>query len=115
MNIRSAKNKGLRLCNRVRQKLLDVAMTLQPHDIYVNPSSSNGPDLLLSPAAESVFKFTFECKNKEALQIWAALEQAENHAKGSELTPLLVFSRNNAPDYVALRFDDFLKLTKGNK
>lgn len=50
-----------------------------------------------------------EAKKVEKLNIWKALEQSERDAGEGE-TPIVVFSRNRAKDYVALPFEDFMNM-----
>lgn len=50
-----------------------------------------------------------ECKKVEKLNIWKALEQSAKDA-GEDETPIVVFSRNRAKDYVALPFEDFMMM-----
>lgn len=50
-----------------------------------------------------------ECKKVEKLNIWKALEQSAKDAGEGE-TPIVVFSRNRAKDYVALPFEDFMNM-----
>ena len=83
MKPRSAKNKGKRLQNKVR-------------------------DILLSPAARRLFPFSVECKNQEKLNIWSSLEQAETNS--GKHTPLLIFKRNRTKTYAVLEFDKLLEL-----
>ena len=52
-----------------------------------------------------------ECKKTEHLRIWEALEQSNRDA-GEDEIPVVVFSRNRSKDYVALSFEDFLKVFK---
>lgn len=51
----------------------------------------------------------WECKKTEKLNIWNALKQSERDA-GEDEIPAVVFSRNRTPDYVALPFDDFMRM-----
>ena len=77
---------------------------------------ASGADLLLSPAARALFPFYTEAKNQEALNIWAALEQAEKgafaSAKNVDVSPIVVFRRNHSPTYVALHFDVLLEFLR---
>lgn len=50
-----------------------------------------------------------EAKKTEHLRIWEALEQSKRDA-GEDEIPIVVFSRNRSKDYVALSFEDFLKI-----
>lgn len=116
MNIRSAKAKGRRLASRVKDMLHSFAPDLQVGDIEVTSSSVTGEDLKLSPAAKDTYPLIFECKNQEKLNIWDALKQAKTHhddwvkLNALPLYPCVVFSRNHEDTYVALKFEDFLKL-----
>ena len=68
----------------------------------------SGEDIVLSPAAKRVINYSFECKNKERLDLWKSLEQAEGNSE--ERHPVLVFKRNRSKVYVALEFEHFLEL-----
>lgn len=110
MNIRSAKQKGRRLCAQLKEMLLAVHRELHADDIRIPSGSENGEDLKLSPLAARAFPFAVECKNQETLNIWAALAQAAEHQASTGRTALVVFSRNRSPTYVALRLEQFLWL-----
>jgi hypothetical protein len=68
----------------------------------------SGEDILLSPAARRLFPFSVECKNQEKLNIWGALEQAEENSGNH--TPLVIFKRNRSKTYTVLEFDKLLEL-----
>lgn len=104
----SAKAKGRRLQQEVRDLLLARFPHLQPDDIKCAIMGESGVDLHLSPAAAVSIPFAIECKNVEKIQIWSALTQAEKNAKGK--TPLLVFRRNRSSTYAALPFVVLLSL-----
>lgn len=108
----SAKAKGRRLQQWVRDLLLKLAPSLQPDDIRSTSMGASGEDLLLSPAARQVYPFSIECKNVERLNIYDALAQSESNARGA--TPIVVFKRNHSKVYVALEFEEFLRLTGRN-
>ena len=108
MKPRSAKNKGKRLQNDVRDLILEKFDTLEPDDVRSITMGESGEDILLSPAARRLFPFSVECKAQESLSIWSALQQAESNA-GKHI-PLLVFKRNRSKTYAVLEFDELLKL-----
>ena len=110
MKARSAKNKGKRLQNQVRDLILQQ---LEEDDVRSTTMGDSGEDVLLSPAARKLFPFSVECKNQEKLNIWSSLEQAENNS-GSH-TPLLIFKRNRTKTYAVLEFDKLLKLLNESK
>jgi len=55
-------------------------------------------------------RFNWEIKRQEKLNIWRALRQSINDA-GSKI-PVVVFSKNFEPDYIALHLIDFLNILK---
>jgi len=111
MRSRSAKNKGARLQNEVRDLLLESFPSLEPDDIKCAIMGESGEDIKLSPAARRAIPYSIECKNQEKISIWAALKQAEENCKVGTV-PLLVFRRNNAETYATIKMSDFLKLIK---
>lgn len=57
----------------------------------------------------NLHKTHIEAKNVEALNIWKALEQSERDAGADEM-PIVIFKRNRSKVYVALSFEDYMKL-----
>lgn len=111
MKTRSAKNKGKRLQNSVRDILLETFKEqLEPDDIKSTTMGESGEDIQLSPAARKIIPFAFECKNQEKLNIWSSLEQAEENAQSH--TPVLIFKRNRSKTYAVLEIKDFIELIK---
>lgn len=108
MRPQSAKAKGRRLQQEVRDAILQHFRGLTPDDVRSTSMGASGTDVLLSTAAKAAFPYYVECKNVESLNVWKALEQAEN-ARG-EINPLLVIRRNNTPAYAVIRFDHFMNL-----
>tara|TARA_Y100001963_G_scaffold150145_1_gene230807 strand:+ start:4626 stop:4958 length:333 start_codon:yes stop_codon:yes gene_type:complete len=108
MKTRSAKNKGKRLQNKVRDILLETFDTLEPDDIRSAVMGDSGEDIQLSPAARKLIPYSIECKNQEKLNIWSSLEQAEDNSKDS--TPVLIFKRNRSKTYAVLEIEEFIKL-----
>ena len=70
MKTRSAKNKGKRLQNKVRDLILEKFQTLEPDEVRSTTMGDSGEDVLLSPAARKKFPFSVECKNQEKINIW---------------------------------------------
>ena len=109
MKPRSAKNKGKRLQNKIRDLILEkFDSKLEPDDVRSITMGDSGEDILLSPAARKVFPFSVECKNQEKLNIWSSLEQAESNS--GKHTPLVIFKRNRTKTYAVLEFDKLLEL-----
>ena len=109
MKPRSAKNKGKRLQNKIRDIILEKFNNiLEQDDVRSITMGDSGEDILLSPAARRVFPFSVECKNQEKLNIWEALTQAE--VNSGNHTPLVIFKRNRSKTYAVLEFKELLKL-----
>ena len=109
MKTRSAKAKGRRLQNKVRDVLLEhFSEELEPDDIRTAIMGETGEDIKLSPAARKLIPYSFECKNQEKLNILSSLEQAEENS--GVYPPVLIFKRNRSKTYVTLELEDFLKL-----
>ena len=110
MKTRSAKNKGKRLQNNVRDLLLETFTQLEPDDVRSTTKGETGEDIQLSPAARKLIPFAFECKNQEKLNIWESLKQAESNSQKGK--PVLVFKRNRSKTYAVLEIQDFIDLIK---
>lgn len=109
MKPRSAKSKGKRLQNALRDLILEHFPQLEPDDVVSTLMGDSGTDIKLSPAARKVFPYSPECKNTEKLAIWSALEQAEKNTKEGT-APILFFKRNRSKMYVAMNADHFFEL-----
>jgi len=108
MKPQSAKAKGRNLQKNVRDLILEKFNQLEEDDVRSTSMGASGEDLLLSPVARKLFPFSVECKNQESLNIWSAIEQAENNS-GNHI-PLVIFKRNRTKTYAVLEFDKLLKL-----
>ena len=108
MKSRSAKNKGKRLQNNVRDLILEKFNQLEEDDVRSITMGDSGEDILLSPAARKLFPFSVECKNQEKLNIWSSLEQAEENS--GDYPPVLIFKRNRSKTYVTVELEEFMKL-----
>ena len=113
MKPRSAKNKGKRLQNKIRDLILEKFDKLEPDDVRSITMGDSGEDILLSPAARRLFPFSVECKNQEKLNIWSSIEQAESNSGNH--TPLVIFKRNRTKTYAVLEFDKLLELLNESK
>ena len=104
----SAKGKGRRLQNFLKEKLYEYFPTLRNGDVKTAVMGESGEDIILSPAARDLIPFSFECKNQERLNIWESLSQAEDNS--GDYTPAVVFKRNRTNTYIALDLEEFLKI-----
>ena len=112
MSAKSAKAKGRRLQNLTRDLLREAFSSLEEDDIKSQTMGMPGEDIVLSPAARKIIKYSFECKNKERLDLWKSLEQAEENSE--DRTPVLVIKRNRSKTYAVIEVDHFIDLIKEN-
>ena len=112
MKTRSAKNKGKRLQNDVRDLILETFTELEPDDVRSTTMGESGEDILLSPAARKHIPYSFECKNQESLNIWSSLQQAEENS--GDYDPVLIFKRNRSKTYAVINIEKFIELINEN-
>ena len=110
MNPQSAKAKGRKLQQWVRDLLLENFPSLEPDDVRSTSMGCGGEDLQLSPAARKLFGFSVECKNVERLNVYDAFEQAS--ANSGDHEPLLIMKKNRKRPLVVMDAESFVKLIK---
>ena len=113
MSAKSAKAKGRRLQNFVRDILREIFTSLEDDDIKSQTMGMCGEDIVLSPAAKKIIPYSFECKNQERLDLWGSLKQAEDNC--GDRIPLLVFKRNRSDTYVTMPFKHFTEILEENE
>lgn len=111
MKARSAKNKGLKLQNYVRDKIRDL-FGLSANDVRSTTMGATGVDIQLSDAARSRFGFAVEAKSLARVAIYKFYDQARGHADKEGLTPLLIVKANRREPLAILSFEDFMRLLK---
>lgn len=108
MQPRSCKAKGRIAANEVKELIHKVFPALRDLDVFRERSGMIGEDIKFSPVARMLLPISIEVKNVEALNIWAAMKQAEQNA--GEHTPVLFFRRNRSKLYATIDAYDLLKL-----
>ena len=108
MRPQSAKNKGRRFQQKIRDFFLKLRPELKFDDVRSTSMGAPGEDILFSPRARDVFPYSVECKCVERLNIWEAIQQARENA--GEYTPLVAFSKNNEQTWVAIPIEEFGRL-----
>lgn len=114
MRTSSAKAKGRRLQDEVRDAIRKAFPDLEPDDVLCAIMGQSGMDIKLSPAARKKFPYAVECKNVEKLNIWGALKQAKENTPAGQTT-LLAFTRNRTDTFVALPLSDFMSLVESKQ
>ena len=110
MKPQSAKNKGRRLQQWVRDLLIET-LEIHPEDIESRSMGAGGEDLIMARAARQKFPYSIECKNVEKLNVWEAYEQAIANSNDKE--PIVVMKKNNKKPLVVIDAESFVKLHKG--
>ena len=108
MSARAAKAKGRRLQNYVRDELRSMYPDLHEDDIKSQTMGMSGEDIVLSPAAKARINYSFECKNKERLDLWKSLEQTSGNSEDRD--PVLIIKRNKTKVYAIIEWVTFRKL-----
>ena len=109
MKARSAKNKGKRLQNILRDKLIELYPALKD-DIGSQIMGVKGEDIILTPHARALLPYSFECKNVEKLNVWKSFELCKTNA--GDLTPVLVIKKNRQTPKVVMELDEWLEIIR---
>ena len=118
MKTRSAKNKGKRLQNNVRDLLLENFKQLEPDDIRSTTMGESGEDIQLSPAARKKIPLSIEVKRRKAelKTVYGFIEQASRHTPHE---PVVFFRSDRKPWVVMIGIDHYMELLRswkiGNK
>ena len=110
MTPQSAKAKGRKLQQYVRDQILKLYPSLHPDDVRSTSMGAGGEDVQLSYNARLSFPYTVECKNRERIAIYKDFEQTTEHNPAWE--PLLVLKSNGKQPLAVVNFDHFLELLR---
>lgn len=90
----SAKQKGRKLQQWVRDRVLSIFPSLTKNDVRSTAMGQSGQDVQLSESARSLFPFAVECKSRARIAVYQDYEQAQ--ANAGELEPLLIIKQNQS-------------------
>ena len=107
MRVQSAKAKGRRLQQWVRDKLIEM-LDIHPEDIESRSMGAGGEDLIMARAARQKFPHSIECKNVEKLNIWDAYEQAS--ANCGDYEPIVIMKKNGKKPLVVVDAEYYIQL-----
>jgi hypothetical protein len=107
MRVQSAKAKGRRLQQWVRDKLIEM-LDIHPEDIESRSMGAGGEDLIMARAARQKFPHSVECKNVEKLNIWDAYEQAS--ANCGDYEPIVIMKKNGKKPLVVVDAEYYIQL-----
>ncbi len=109
IKVSSAKAKGRRLQQWVRDYLHSNLKGVEKDDVTSTPGGVNGPDIGLSPLARKLFPWTVECKSRSSFSVYEALEQAErNLIKNTK--PVAILKGDRKQPLALLYAEDLLEI-----
>jgi hypothetical protein len=109
MKPQSAKAKGRRLQQEVKNKLIEE-LDVHPEDIESRSMGAGGEDLIMARAAREKFPYSIECKNQEKVNVWKAYEQCE--ANSGDYEPVVIIKKNNVKPLAVVDLDYFISMHK---
>ncbi|MBC40699.1 MAG: hypothetical protein CML19_00475 [Pusillimonas sp.] len=114
MKTSSAKAKGRKLQNWVRDQLISIFQELNAdgldlrEEITTAIMGEKGEDVKLSSSVRHLFPFSIECKNQEKFtSIYNIMDQAKSH---NDYEPLAFIKMNNKKPLIILDAEYFMKL-----
>jgi hypothetical protein len=110
MKPQSAKAKGRKLQQYIRDEILIYFPELTDDDVRSTSMGSGGEDVQLSTKARTLFPFSVEAKSYARISCFRYYEQACANAKKGE--PIVVMKENGSKPLVLLDFKTFMELVK---
>jgi len=108
----SAKAKGRKHQQWVRDKIYETFPKLEPLDVISTSMGAGGEDIVLSPAARRLLPLSIECKSFKSFAIYKVMEQAEANApKGAE--PVAIIKGDRKAPLAVIDAEYFFKMMKG--
>jgi len=105
----SAKAKGRRLQQTVRDSILNAFPNLETDDVRSTSMGAGGEDVQLSPAARKLFPYTVECKNLAKIAVYNYYVQATGH---NDYEPLVVIKQDRSKPLAVVDLEHFMELVK---
>lgn len=113
MKSQSAKAKGRKLQQAVRDAILQSFSTLEADDVRSTSMGAGGEDVLLSPKARKLFPYSVECKNLAKIAVYNYYQQAQTNCGKHE--PLVVIKQNRCKPLAVVDLDHFMELVRRSK
>lgn len=112
MKTSSAKQKGRKLQQLVRDTLLKAFPQLEVDDIKSTSMGAQGEDVQLSPAARKIIPVAIEAKARRSIAVGRFYEQAQEHAISVKepVEPVVVLKEDRKNPLVLISLDFFVAL-----
>ena len=105
----SAKGKGRKLQQLVRDKLLSLSDTFREGDIESTGMGQSGEDIQLSPHARDLLPISVECKSHAKFAVYGVIDQCKSNCPdGCE--PVVVLKANYKKPVAVIDLDYYIKL-----
>lgn len=104
----SAKAKGRRLQQLVRDLILHYSPSLEPDDVKSTSMGAGGEDVQLSPAARKQYPISIECKSRASFAFYKDYDQAVTNCPDN-CEPVLIAKANHRSPVVIIDADWFFK------
>jgi hypothetical protein len=107
MKTSSAKQKGRRLQQWVRDKMYQYCHNLRPGDVESTSMGAGGEDVKLSPHARDFFPIQIECKSYAKFSVYDIYQQACSHGT---FEPVAIIKQNNSKPLAIVDADYFFRM-----
>lgn len=115
MTVKSAKAKGRRLQQLMRDLILDMFPNLElDTDVRSAIMGETGEDIKLSSKARQVFPYSVECKSLKKIAVYNYYDQAASNTPDG-CTPLVVLKQDRRKPLVLIDLEKFMELVNGNR
>lgn len=107
MKTSSAKQKGRRLQQWVRDKMYQYCHNLRPGDVESTSMGAGGEDVKLSPHARDFYPIQIECKSYAKFSVYDIYQQACSHGT---YEPVAIIKQNNSKPLAIVDADYFFRM-----
>jgi hypothetical protein len=115
MTVKSAKAKGRRLQQLVRDLILDSFPTLElDTDVRSAIMGETGEDIKLSSKARKVFPYSVECKSLKKIAVYNYYDQAASNTPEG-CTPLVVLKQDRRKPLALVDLEQFMELIDASR
>lgn len=110
----SAKAKGRKHQQWVRDRILETFPGLEPDDVRSTSMGAGGEDIQLSPAARRAFPYSVECKSFKSFAVYKIVDQAKSNAPAG-VQPVAIIKGDRQRPLAVLDAEHFFELTAKTK
>ena len=104
----SAKAKGRKLQQWVRNVILELIHTLEPDDVKSTSMGAGGEDVQLSPAARKKLPISIECKARKSIAVYSYYAQAKENCP-KDIEPVVIIKADRKSPLALVDAEFFLR------